>query len=586
MKTKAPKGVKRWKLGFALVLLGGLSALAHGETSGSGEAPLVVPTPPAPEAVHTPPLPVQELTARWVYQLLLAEIAAQRGHLGLATKTYLDLARTTKDPRVARRATEVALYAHDLPAAQTALALWLKENPKSPSARETLGGLILSQPNLIDALPILAPLIAADRNSAGDDFLGLDVVLVQHPDHAHALSLAQHLTEPYPEVPEGHYLVSTLAAQDGKFNLALTEIQAALRLRPDWEIGVALEAQLLQKSDPAQAQALYHSFLDKHPEAREVRLQYARFLVEQKDYAGGQREFQTLLQADPGQPDLLLAVGLLDMQLKNYAAAEEKFKKVMAGEYRDPDRVRFYLGQAEEEQHHWEQAIQWYEAISSGEQHPLAQIRVALILAQQGQTQKALDMLSRMPAPSSERLEQRTLAQEQIQRDAGDDQGAFDTLSQALATLPDSPDLLYERAIVADKLNRFDVLEKDLRRVIALRPDYAHAYNALGYSMAERNIRLDEAADLIRKALSLSPDDPFIIDSLGWVQYREGHFHESVDTLKRAFAADPDPEIASHLGEALWATGDQTEARQIWESTLKDHPDNAALLATVHRFLH
>ncbi|EQD43995.1 TPR repeat-containing protein, partial [mine drainage metagenome] len=170
---------------------------------------------------------------------------------------------------------------------------------------------------------------------------------------------------------------------------------------------------------------------------------------------------------------------------------------------------------------------------------------------QQGQTQKALDMLSRMPAPSSERLEQRTLAQEQIQRDAGDDQGAFDTLSQALATLPDSTDLLYERAIVADKLNRFDVLEKDLRRVIALRPDYAHAYNALGYSMAERNIRLDEAGDLIRKALSLSPDDPFIIDSLGWVQYREGHFHESVDTLKRAFAADPDPEIASHLGEAL-----------------------------------
>ncbi|NDU85300.1 MAG: tetratricopeptide repeat protein [Ferrovum sp.] len=539
-------------------------------------------------AVEAPPsrLPSQELTARWVYQLLLAEIAVQRGHLPLATKTYVDLARTTKDPRVARRATEVALYAHDLPAAQSTLSLWLKEDPQSPSARETLGALIMSQPSMPSALPLLTQLIEADKGGEADDFMGLTVLLDQQPDHAAALELARQLTKSYQDMPEAHYLVGSVAAQAGDDGQALKEVREALALRPDWGTGIVLEGRLLQKKSPDQVLSLYQSFVEKHPENREVRLEYARALVENKQYAEGRTQFQTLLQADPNQPDLLLAVGLLDLQLMDYAPAEEKFQAVLKGNYRDPDRVRFYLGQAEEEQHHPERAIQWYEAVESSEQRPLAQIRAALLLAQQGQVQNALDRLSKLPATTPERLEQRTLAQEQIQRDAGDYNGAFDTLNQALLTVPDAPDLLYERAIVADKLNRLDVLEQDLRRVIALRPDYAHAYNALGYSLAEHNVRLDEASTLIHKALSLSPTDPFIIDSLGWVQYRQGNFGAAVTTLKQAYAADQDPEIASHLGEALWASGNEAEARQIWETNLKAHPDNSALLATVHRFLH
>lgn len=565
-----------WRRGvLAFLVWNGLQGVAWAEV-GHGMMP--------PSPVEDT-LPHQELNARWVYQILLAEIAIQRDHFPLATRTYLDLARTTRDPRVARRATEVALYGHDLNAAEMALGLWLKEAPKSAAARETLGGILMSQPHLTEATPLVVTLLKADRNGLGDDFLALDMILSQHPDRSEALHFAQKITQPYPDIPEAHYLLATLAAEGGESTQAMDEVHEALRLRPDWSMAVALEGQLLQKTDPGQALDLYQHFLQAHPDAEDVRLPYARSLVEQKRYADGRQQFVELLKRQPKQPELLLAVGLLDMQLGDYGTAENQFQEVLNQGYRDPDRVRFYLGQAAEEQHHWDQAVHWYQAVVEGEQRPLAQIRVALIEAQQGKVQQALDRLSHLPAGSPERLEQRTLAQEQIQRDAGDDQGAWETLTSALVSMPNSPDLLYERALVADKLNRMEDLEKDLRRVIQLRPDYAHAYNALGYSLAEHNMRLDEANTLISKALSLSPDDPFIIDSLGWVQFRQGHLADSVVTLKRAFALDQDPEIASHLGEALWSSGDQQQAREIWERTLKAHPDNSVLLATVHRFL-
>jgi len=158
-------------------------------------------------------------------------------------------------------------------------------------------------------------------------------------------------------------------------------------------------------------------------------------------------------------------------------------------------------------------------------------------------------------------------------------------LTEALRSTPDSADLLYERAIVAEKLDKLDVVEQDLRQVIALRPDYAHAYNALGYSFADRAVRLDEALALIQKALSLSPSDPFILDSLGWVEFRMGQMPESIKSLKQAYSLQEDPEIAAHLGEVLWKSGDQRAARNAWEASLKINPDNEVLRATMHRFV-
>lgn len=531
-------------------------------------------------------LPAQELTARLVYQLLLGEIAAQRDDFGVAVKTYLDLARTTHDPRVARRATEVALYAHDSRAAREAISLWLAADPHSAEAREALAALLLSQGKLLDVEEALVQLLASDKTDVANDFRNLSVIFTEHPDHEAVLKLAQRLAEPYPQVPEAHYLVGSSAFLAGKNELALEEARLASRLRPGWEGAALLEGRVLQEQDSARARAFYQDFLTRYPRARDLRLLFARYLVELRDYPAARTQFAILTQETPNNPDLTLAVALLALQLKDYAGAEPLFLKALDQGYRDPDAVRYDLGQLYEEQKLWDKAAQWYGKVEGGDQLTAARIRVALMWARQNQLQKAFEVLRAVPATSPEQQEQKVLAEEQMRREAGDYQGAFDTLTRALQGTPNAPDLLYERAVVADKLNRMDVLEQDLRQVIALRPQYAHAYNALGYSLADRSLRLEEALGLIQKALKLAPNDPFIMDSLGWVQFRLGRLPESVTTLKSAYALQDDPEIAAHLGEALWVSGDQAAARRTWEGSLKANPDNEALLAVLHRFVH
>lgn len=531
-------------------------------------------------------LPARELTSQLVYQLLLAEIAAQRDHLGIAVDTYLELARSTRDPRIAHRATEVALYAHDLEAAQEAISLWLADDPASTGAREALAALILVQSKMPDVGGQLADLLASDPADRARDFRNLDIIFMQHPDHEGALSLSRRLADPYPQLPEAHYLVGSTAFIAGQNDLALEEARKASEQRPGWEASALLEGRILQGQDSGKARSFYQTFLERYPQARDFRLMYARYLVELKDYRAAREQFGTILKEAPDNPDLMLAVALLTLQLRDYAEAVPLFEKALALGYRDPDAVRFYLGEANEEQKQWSEAAQWYGAVAGGEQLTAARIKAALMVARQNQVQKALDMVRSVPVHTSEQREQQVLAEEQILRDSGDYQSAFDTLTSALHRMPDSTDLLYERAIVSDKLNRLDTLEKDLRRVIALKPEYAHAYNALGYSLADRSIRLDEALTLIQKAQSLAPDDPFIMDSLGWVQFRMGHVQESIATLRQAYAIQDDPEIAAHLGEALWASGDQTAARNAWEVGLKVNPDNEALQSTMRRFLH
>jgi tetratricopeptide (TPR) repeat protein len=530
--------------------------------------------------------PPQELTPKLLYQILLAEIAAQRDQLGISVHVYQELARSTHDPRVAQRAAEMALYAHEPQEALAAISLWLEEEPASREAREALGALLLSEGRLQDARDVLVRLLAADKDRLGEDFRSLSLIFSQYQDHEAALELAQELAEPYPQVPESHYLVAATAYLAGKRDLALDAARRAAALRPGWEPAALLEARVLQEKDPAEARRFYQGFIDRYPEAKDVRLTYARYLVDQKDYATARDQFNAILKEAPNNSELTLAVALLTLQLKDYAAAEPLFLKVLSQGYRDPDTVKFYLGQVSEEQKQWDRAAQWYGQVTSGDQVMSARIKVALMMARQNQVQKGLEMLRAIPATTPEQKEQLVLAEEQMKREAHDYQGAFDTLTQALKEDPDAADLLYERAIVADKLNRMDSLEKDLRRVIALRPDYAHAYNALGYSLADRDERLDEALDLIKKALALSPNDPFIIDSLGWVQFRMGKLEDSIATLKRAFTLQDDPEIAAHLGEVQWAAGDHVAARQTWENSLKTNPDSEVLQATMHRFAH
>jgi tetratricopeptide (TPR) repeat protein len=277
-------------------------------------------------------------------------------------------------------------------------------------------------------------------------------------------------------------------------------------------------------------------------------------------------------------------VGVLAFQLKDYGVAEETLKRVLGMRYRDPDGVRYLLGQVAEEQKRWPQAIQWYEQIQDGDNALPARLRTAGAMAKQGKLEEARKFLQEVATDNPADEVQLTVTEAQLLRDASRHGDAFALLGEALKRQPEQPELLYDFALTAEKLEKFDLLESNLRKLIEVRPEHAHAYNALGYSFAERNMRLPEARKLIEKALELAPEDYYILDSMGWVQYREGDLKGAAATLRRAYDGRQDAEIGAHLGEVLWQLGQRDEARRVWQEAQKSAPENETLLKTIKKF--
>jgi tetratricopeptide (TPR) repeat protein len=546
---------------------------------------------PAPEVVtakpepRRPPLPNVELSEELLYRMMLAEVALQRGQPHIAVQTYLELARETRDPRVAQRATEVAWNARFSSAALEAAGIWLQVDPGSAQARQVIAALLVNQARIADAQPHLEKWIATGRDSVGQSFLQLSTLLARHKDKPEVLKLMQALAQPYSDVPEARLAVAQAAWNADNEKLALEEARAALKLRPDWEVAALFVAQVLQRRSNEEALRYLEGYLREQPKARDARLNYARLLVTEKNYPEARRQFELLVAEYPQNADVGMAVALLAMQANDFDAAESQLKRVLELNYKDPDLARFYLGQLNEERKRFDEALKWYATVTQGEQFIPAQSRYAGILAKQGKLPEARKHLQDAGARNPQQRVQLTQAEAQLLRDANAYQEAFDVLGQALAKMPDYPDLLYDHAMAAEKVNRLDVLEANLRQLIKIRPDHAHAYNALGYTFADRNQRIEEAYRLIETALKLAPDDPFIQDSMGWVLHRMGRNKEGLDYLQRAFKQRPDPEIAAHLGEVLWALDQRDAAKKIWAESLKAHPTNEVLQGTVKRLL-
>jgi tetratricopeptide (TPR) repeat protein len=326
------------------------------------------------------------------------------------------------------------------------------------------------------------------------------------------------------------------------------------------------------------------SFITANPAASEARLAYARALVGEKQFDEARREFVSLLAANPGNADMVYAIAVLSLQLNDPDTAEGHLKRLVEIGYSEADNARLYLGQIAEERKRLDEALQWYEQIKAGEQYVPAQVRIATVLAQTGRLDEARQRLQAAHTTTPRERVQLILGEAQLLRDSGRVKEAFDLLEGGLKTQPEQPDLLYEAALAAEKIGRPDVLESRLRRLIEIQPDHAHAYNALGYSLADRGERLDEAQKLIDRALDLSPEDPFILDSKGWLLYRKGESNAALEVLKRALALRPDPEIAAHVGEVLWVLGRRDEALKAWSDAVRASPNNEALAATIKRF--
>lgn len=554
---------------------------APGAERGAGKPlpKVVTRTPQSPPTA----LPNVELSEDILFRLTLAEIAVQRGQPHVAVPAFLEVARETRDPRIARRAAEVAWNARFIPAALEAATLWLQADPESARARQTVIALLVNQSRLDDAVPHLEKWLEGDPGQLGQNFLQLSTLVAGHADKPAILRLMRTLAARHPQVPEASLAVARAAWSADDPEAALEAARQALRLRPDWELAALFQAQALQRRSNDEAIGFLGGFVETHPGARDARLNYARLLVGARRYPEARRQFEVLLGEAPNNAEIAMAVATLSMQAKDYVAAEAQLRRALEIGPKDPDTVRLYLGQVNEELKRSDEALKWYASITHGAQYIPAQARYAGVLAKQGKLSEARRHLHGVNAGDARQRTQLTLAEANLLREAKAYQEAFDFLGKAVARAPDAPDLLYDHAMAAEKVDRIDVLEANLRRVIELQPENAHAYNALGYTLADRSQRLPEARALIETAHKLSPEDPFILDSLGWVLHRQGKNEEALGHLQRAYELRPDGEIAAHLGEVLWLLGRRTEAQKLWTEALRNHPDNQVLQGTVRR---
>jgi tetratricopeptide (TPR) repeat protein len=537
------------------------------------------------------PPPTSQFSPDVMYRILVGDIALQRGEPGVAARAYYEAAREAQDAGLARRATEVALFARQRSLALQAAQLWQKLDPASDRARQM--AMMLALPgggaDLKTDLERLLADAASKGNTLGEAFLQLNRALSGQPDKAAVYKLVSELAQPYPSVAEAHFAVALAGYNTGLGDLeiasaSMREVDRALELSPGWDRAVLLKADLLTKSSPDNAIRYLAALLADAPGSRPLAGALAQLYTEQKRYGEARAVFQRLLDADPTDQELEFAVAALSFQMRDYPAAERGFQRLKDAGYGEPGNVAFYLGEIAEETRQYDQAIARYGEVTEGERVWPAKLRIAAVMGRQGQFEAARKFLATLEPDGREQEIQLKQAEAQLLQDAKDYKGAYTVLNEALAGDPDSADLLYDVAMVAEKLDRLDEAESRLKRVIELKPDNAQALNALGYTLVDRTKRAEEGMQLIEKAHALAPEDPFILDSMGWGNYRLGKLDESEKFLRRALAERPDPEIAAHLGEVLWAKGERASARDVWQAQLKETPDNPVLLETVRRF--
>ncbi|WP_176256881.1 tetratricopeptide repeat protein [Derxia lacustris] len=532
-------------------------------------------------------LPDERFDAPSMYQIIMAEIALQRGEVAAGYATYLSVARSTGDARLAKRAVEIALARRDVDAMLEATRLWSQIAPEDRDAQTALRGLLVESGRIAEAEPLLKTWLAGLAHPELA-FAELQQQASIGSDKAATLQVLDRLGQPYLNQPQVRLALARAAFGAGQRDRALVEARAALKLDPNNELAVLTTAELLSAGDPGAAIGLLRDHAKAHPDALEVRLAYARALAQSGDVDATRAVVKPLLDKS-APPRLIAAAAGIAYQIKDFDLAQTGFERAIAAARAVPnnggldvDAVRFGLAQLYEDRHDYKRAAEVLRGVQ-GARAFTAQMRVALLTARDGRIDDARRVLHDLPARDDSEAMQITLTEAQILRDGKDSQGSFRVLSEALAKSPDAPELLYDYALAADKVGKPAEMERALRRVIELRPGEAQGYNALGYSLADRNERLDEAGRLIDRALELAPDDPFIMDSKGWVLYRQGWLDESIATLQRAYQLRGDPEIAAHLGEVLWVAGKRDAAQQAWRAARAQDPANETLVETLAR---
>ncbi len=563
-------------LGVVLSVLTGCGSMPQRPTTTAAASP-----PASPEQV----LPAVALSPDLLFDMLLGEIAGQRGQLDVALSSLRDAALKSRDPRLVERATLVGLYAKRPAESLDTARLWVELQPANLDAREALGIILMETGDTQGAQQQLEKIVTLSPNTQlAQAYLRISATLGRQQNRSASLAIMQSLVGMHPESPEAQFALAHLAVRVGDLALASTSIDRALSMRPDWEDAALFKTRVLaSQKDMQKVLAFNEAYLSRYPRANNLRMNYARYLVDLKQWDKAREQFKQVLAASPKDPDALYAVGLLALQ-SNLLDEAQKYLTQNLAVQPENDQARLYLGQVAEQRKMYDEAANWYREVAPGNLYFDAQSRLSLVIALQGDLAGGRKLLHSLVPENEQQQVQIVLTEEQMLREAKQPEVALQVLTDALKDLPDNVDLLYARALVAERLGKLELHESDLRKVLRKDPKNAHALNALGYTLADRTTRYKESLELLEQALALKPDDPFIMDSMGWVQYRLGHHTEAVKYLKSALEKRPDAEIAAHLGEVLWVIGDKAGAESVWSRALKATPDNEVLIGVIKKF--
>ena len=520
-----------------------------------------------------------------LFTLLTAELAGQRGQYEIALEGYMEVARRVRDPRFAERAAMIAMYMKNSNKTNEAVALWLRQDPKNQTARkiaalwalragdkkaaaEHLNVLLAVDPaGFENALLELAGVLQKDGkiNAVYD---ALDALLIQHPDQA-----------------EIYFMQSLLAMQKKDKNLAETKVQQALRVQPGWDKALIFQAQIAVFSgDLNKAKTLLKAASLKYPDNSKINKMYAQVLIKAEDYEGAIEVYQKIISADPKDLESQFAVGLVYLQLDQDEQAESIFKKLLE----QPEwqyQSRFYLGKIEEKQGHTKKALAWFDKVTDGPFVFDASISAISLLEKDKQFDEASSRLSLLQAKFPKQKLRILLVQAELYSQQKQYEKAFNLLTEALVDFPDQKELLYTRALMAERVDKPDIVEADLKKILAMDPNNVEALNALGYTLLNKSNRYADAEKYLQQALRLAPDEAVIIDSYGWLQFRLGNTERALDYLQRAYDKQQENEIAAHLAEVLWALGRKDEAKKLFNKAIKGAPDDEYLRDFQRRIL-
>ncbi|QLG88907.1 tetratricopeptide repeat protein [Chitinibacter bivalviorum] len=522
-------------------------------------------------------LPKQQLDDEMVMRFLVGDVAAQRGNTALAAQAWVDLARRSKDPRVAQRAAQLAVASGQLALALEATTIWVAAAPQSIPARQLMVSLLLKGNRVAEAEVHIQAILAAKPQEVAPFFVQMHQLWDKDTDRKAVLQLTLRLTEPYLTMPEAHYARAVAYGSLLQSTQAQQELDAALKLRPQWDVAVLYKVQLLEGKDAVASQQILNDAIKANPMSSNLVLMQARMAADAGQYEQAGQYYDAVLLRDPNQVEALIGSGLIAMQMNDIAKAQKNLSRAVTLNPKGATYLAQYLGQLAEQQYQYQLALDWYAKVT-GEKQAAVALRVPRLHAKLGQQAQADKALAALPQTSVQEQVDKAQVEAQVWRERKEIKRAVEALTKAIAKHPDQAELYYDRSLYLDLSGDVPAAEADLRHYLTLAPNSVNGLNALGYILANRTDRYAEADTLLSQAVAQQPDNPVLIDSMGWLRFKQGRLNDAAALLERAYKMMPDAEVAAHLAEVWWQQGQQEKAKQLLDNALKIQPDDEVAL--------